>query len=71
MTRNDQMKASLEKVKVGSRIDFRWVDWYYKGTIASRKKEQGPHCYEIHFDDGEIHTIDLSKEQFHILTDDG
>lgn len=63
----------LSQVDVGSRIEVYWTGdkRYYPGTLASRVLSLGPHVYEVQYDDGDYHDLDLREERFRILKDGG
>mmetsp|Transcript_5021 Transcript_5021/g.8245 ORF Transcript_5021/g.8245 Transcript_5021/m.8245 type:complete len:1485 (-) Transcript_5021:2972-7426(-) len=63
----------LQKITIGTKLAVYWPDdeEYYPCVVTRHRiqaAEGNPgHMYEINYDDGEIETVDLSKEKFRIL----
>ena len=51
-------------VKVGSRVSIHWDldDEWYSGT--AHEKLDAIHSYTIHYDDGDVEDLDMSKDRF-------
>ena len=62
----------LSRVTVGTKLAVYWPDddEYYPCAIRTHRRRRGPdpgHLYELHYDDGEVETVDLAKEKFRII----
>jgi hypothetical protein len=57
---------------VGTKLAVFWPDddEYYPCTIRTHRRRRGAdpgHLYELHYEDGEVETVDLAKERFRII----
>ena len=68
----DQREILLQQVSIGDKVEIYWSDddEYYCGVVSEHKPSNGGehvyHTYSIHYDDGEVGTVNLAdpKERF-------
>lgn len=63
-------KCSLHNITFGTTVEVCWPDddKYYPGVVTNHVLTEGrPHMYRIVYDDGEVETLDMTKENFHII----
>jgi DNA mismatch repair protein MSH6 len=62
----------LSEITVGTRLAVYWPDddEHYPCTIRAHRPRRGQdpgHLYELHYEDGEVETIDLARERFRVI----
>jgi DNA mismatch repair protein MSH6 len=68
-----QHKRQLSQLTIGTKLAIYWPDddEYYPCTIRIQRKNHPPshpgYVFELHYDDGEVETVDLSRERFKIV----
>jgi DNA mismatch repair protein MSH6 len=68
-----QHKQLLSKLTIGTKLAIYWPDddEYYPCTIREQRRNHPPshpgYVFELHYEDGEVETVDLSRERFKIL----
>ena len=73
---NDRIRITprhlLDQVTVGTKLEIYWQDddAYYPGVVAAHcqlPKDMRSYRYNVLYDDGEVETVDLSRQRFRII----